>query len=86
MWFSVRSTASGYGLTYAESADGLAWERHDGAVRFTGPHADWESDTASFPSVVDTPAGRFMFYNGNGYGATGFGVAKLVADGTVARA
>jgi hypothetical protein len=86
MWFSVRSAASGYGLTYAESADGLAWERHDGAVRFTGPHADWESDTASFPSVVDTPAGRFMFYNGNGYGATGFGVAKLVADGTVARA
>jgi hypothetical protein len=86
MWLSVRSAASGYGLTYAESSDGLAWERRDGALQFTGAREAWESETQSFASVVDTHAGRFMFYNGNGYGATGFGVAKLVDDELARRA
>ena len=26
-------------------------------------------------SLVETPYGTYLFYNGNGYGATGFGVA-----------
>jgi hypothetical protein len=86
MWLSVRSAAHGYGLTYAESADGASWERRDDALRFVGPDDGWDSDTKSFASVVDTPAGRFMFYNGNGYGATGFGVARLVDERPAARA
>ncbi len=86
MWLSVRSTAHGYGLSYAESGDGLRWERHDDTVRFVGPDEEWDSETRSFAAVVDTAAGRFMFYNGNGIGATGFGVARLVDDGPAERA
>jgi hypothetical protein len=80
MWLSVRSAALGYDLTYAESADGLTWKRDDDALCFTGPQGEWESATRSFASVVDTQAGRFMFYNGNAFGATGFGVARLVGE------
>ncbi len=80
MWFAVRHVEHGYQLAYAESADGLRWERRDDALRFTGAQTEWDSRTKSFPSVVDTAAGRFMFYNGNDYGATGFGVAKLIGE------
>jgi hypothetical protein len=78
MWLSVRSQSREYHLTYAESRDGLRWDRHDDVLRFVGADEDWDSRTRAIASVVDTAAGRLMFYNGNDYGATGFGVAKLV--------
>jgi hypothetical protein len=31
----------------------------------------------AYPAAVTTPAGTFLFYNGNGYGREGFGVAVL---------
>jgi hypothetical protein len=80
MWLSVRSADTGYGLTYAESADGLAWTRYDDTIEFVGEQQHWDSDTKSFASIVDTQAGRFMFYNGNGFGETGFGVAQLLDE------
>ena len=30
----------------------------------------------AYPAVFDTPAGRFLAYNGNGYGASGIGYAE----------
>ena len=83
MWFSIRSVAFGYHIAYAESLDGVTWKRCDDALSFTGVNEAWDSEMRSFPSIVDTAAGRFMFYNGNGYGATGFGVARLVASKAV---
>lgn len=83
MWLSVRSATVGYYLTYAESLDGLVWERHDNALEFIGHEGSWDSQTKSFACIVDVPTARFMFYNGNGYGATGFGVARLVEDRVV---
>jgi hypothetical protein len=29
----------------------------------------------AYPHVVDTGYGRYLFYNGNGFGAAGFGYA-----------
>lgn len=80
MWLSVRNSTQGYDLAYAESKNGTDWHRLDNMLRFEGPDESWESETRSFASIVDTQAGRFMFYNGNDYGATGFGVARLVKD------
>jgi len=82
MWLSVRSVARGYFLGYAESADGLHWTRNDEMLQLEGTQDSWDSETRSCASIVDTATGRYMFYNGNGYGATGFGVARLVRDGT----
>jgi hypothetical protein len=29
-----------------------------------------------FPYVIETRSGRYLFYNGNEYGRSGFGVAR----------
>jgi predicted GH43/DUF377 family glycosyl hydrolase len=77
MWLSVRSAKNGYSITYAESGDGVTWYRDDNALTFLREPQPWESEMRSCASIIDTQAGRFMFYNGNAFGATGFGVARL---------
>ncbi|MBM4200305.1 MAG: hypothetical protein FJ189_03355 [Gammaproteobacteria bacterium] len=73
MWFSHRGSA--YRIGYAVSADGLAWERNDETVGITVSEAGWDSETIEYPYVFDHKGKRYMFYNGNGYGRTGFGLA-----------
>lgn len=80
MFFCARGDA--YRLAYAESSDGLTWERDDDAVALAGDAEAWEADAAAYPYVFfDEPAGGWqMLYNGNGYGATGVGWATLAQD------
>ena len=80
MWYSRRSIERGYDLGYATSPDGLSWRRQDelaGLAR--GTAGAWDSEMVGLACMLQAPAGTLLFYNGNGYGATGFGVA--VADG-----
>jgi predicted GH43/DUF377 family glycosyl hydrolase len=77
MWYSVRRR-NGYGLGYAESADGLSWTRNDGQVGVGCSDAGWDNEMICYAAVVPTNGKWLMFYNGNGYGRTGVGVA--VAD------
>jgi hypothetical protein len=77
MWYSVRTVSKGYRIGYAESADGLAWERRDGEAGIDVSAEGWDSEMVCFACVQPTPHGTYMFYNGNGYGETGFGVAVL---------
>jgi hypothetical protein len=37
----------------------------------------WDSQSVSYSAFVPTPFGSYLFYNGNDYGRTGFGVAVL---------
>lgn len=78
MWFCVRGDS--YRLAYAESSDGLVWQRDDSAARLLGQAEGWESQTQAYPWVVDTEGGPALLYNGNGYGATGIGWASPEAD------
>ena len=77
MWFSVRSHSRGYRLGYAESADGFEWERDDTAAGLDVSSAGWDSEMVHCGWVQPTPAATFLFYNGNGYGESGFGVAAM---------
>jgi hypothetical protein len=70
MWFCVRGER--YAIAYAESADGLVWRR--GRAGAPAPSA-WDAEMQSYPMVLRDRNRWLMFYNGNGYGATGFGVA-----------
>jgi hypothetical protein len=80
MWYSRRTVASGYELGYAESHDGLKWRRLDDRAGLErGPAGAWDSEMVGLSCVLETARGTLLFYNGNGYGATGFGVA--VAEG-----
>jgi hypothetical protein len=77
MWFSYRS---GRGETYR-----IGYARNEGAEwRLALDHAgidvspgDWDADMIEYPFVFDHGEQRYMLYNGNGYGRTGFGLAVL---------
>ncbi len=75
MWFSYRGEA--YRIGYAESPDGLSWTRLDDRVGITVSSDGWDSDMVEYPFVFDHKGQRFMLYNGNDYGRTGFGLAVL---------
>ncbi|SDR05534.1 hypothetical protein SAMN05519103_00563 [Rhizobiales bacterium GAS113] len=75
MWYARR--APGYSLGYAKSVDGESWVRADHVLALIGPPADWEDETVEYATVFDHGGNRYMLYNGNGYGRTGFGLAIL---------
>ncbi|MGI8729153.1 MAG: hypothetical protein ACR2LK_04055 [Solirubrobacteraceae bacterium] len=73
MWFCARGAS--YRLGYAESRDGLTWERDDAALELEPGPAGWDSEMLAYPHVVDVAGHRHLLYNGNGYGRTGVGSA-----------
>ena len=76
MWFAVRGAR--YAIGYAESEDGIRWNRQLSPVLTAGSEA-WESDMVAYPCVFDWRGQRYMLYNGNDYGRTGVGLAVLDA-------
>ena len=75
MWYSIRTRSKGYRLGYAESRDGQSWTRKDSEVGIDVSAHGWDSEMICFACVQRTRYGTYMFYNGNNYGETGFGVA-----------
>ena len=81
MWFSYREDGGAYRMGHAQSPNGIEWIRGgDACVIRPGPPGDWDSDSVGLGTVLETSAGVYMFYNGNGIGTTGFGVARLDRD------
>jgi predicted GH43/DUF377 family glycosyl hydrolase len=77
MWYSYRGTT--YRIGYAESADGLHWERKDAEAGIDVSESGWDSEMIEYPFVFDHDGQRYMLYNGNGYGKTGIGLAVLAS-------
>lgn len=75
MWFSSRG--SSYRIRYAESIDGHTWKRLDSEVGIDVSASGWDSEMIEYPFVFDHKGQRYMLYNGNGFGKTGFGLAVL---------
>lgn len=76
MWYSIRSHSRGYRLGYAESDDGIAWERRDSEVGIDVSETGWDSEMIHCAWIHQAGDESYLFYNGNDYGATGFGVAR----------
>lgn len=77
MWYSVRTRDKGYRIGYAESNDGRSWTRRDTKSGIDVSSTGWDSEMICFPGVISLQNERYMFYNGNRLGETGFGVARL---------
>tara|TARA_B100000242_G_scaffold255622_1_gene198720 strand:+ start:482 stop:1390 length:909 start_codon:yes stop_codon:yes gene_type:complete len=73
MWFSCRGTK--YKIGYAESIDGKDWIRKDTNAGIDVSESGWDSEMIEYPFVFDNEGSRYMLYNGNQYGKTGFGIA-----------
>jgi 5'-3' exonuclease len=79
MWFCSRATQDipTYRIRYAESNDGIIWVRKDEEVGIDVSKDGWDSEMICYPFIFDHKDKRYMLYNGNGYGRTGFGIAIL---------
>ncbi len=75
MWYSFRGAA--YRIGYAESEDGVHWIRKDNEIGITISETGWDSETVEYPCVFINDGKKYMVYNGNEYGRTGFGIAIL---------
>lgn len=74
MWYCVRGET--YRIGYAESSDGLTWQRCDGQAGIDVSADGWDSEMLAYPHVFDHAGTRYLLYNGNGYGKTGIGLAQ----------
>jgi hypothetical protein len=84
MWYSYRkitnyrsSRDNSYRIGYAESIDGIQWERKDHLVGIEKSKEGWDSEMIEYCHVLEIYGKKHMFYNGNGFGITGFGYAVL---------
>ena len=81
MWFCYRGAGDyrggtgSYRIGYASSADLLSWTRDDDRAGIALSEDGWDSSTITYPYVKLVKDRYLMFYNGNGFGATGFGYA-----------
>lgn len=77
MWYSYRASekAESYRIGYAESKDGLKWNRLDEAIDLDVSAEDWDAEMLCYPFVFAHNKRKYMLYNGNGYGRSGFGLA-----------
>ena len=73
--FDYRDGKDAYRIGYAESDNARDWTRLDHRAGIDFSSSGWDSTMQTYPNVVDTPHGRYLFYNGNGFGRTGIGCA-----------
>jgi len=75
LWYSVRDP-HGYRIGHARRQDD-AWIRQDDAQGLEGAAGEWDSGMQCYGVTQEINGKMFMFYNGEGYGRTGVGVAQL---------
>jgi hypothetical protein len=82
MWFSYRSgDGTKYRIGYSFSNDGIHWkETMPSGIDVSQNINDWDAEMVCYPFVFDFKGKRYMLYNGNNYGKTGFGLAILEKD------
>ena len=64
-----------YRLGYAESTDGINWVRKDEHIGIKFSDNGWDSIMMEYASSYVFKGKRYLIYNGNGFGESGFGYA-----------
>lgn len=77
MWFSARGDH--YQIFKATSHNALDWTRSPHPV-LSASKGGWDGDMVCYPFVFEHAGERFMFFNGNGYGRSGLGLALWEGD------
>ncbi len=77
MFYSIRKrSAAAYRLGYAISDDGVAWTRRDMELGLDVSATGWDAEAIAYSAVITATDKPLCFYNGNGFGASGFGWAE----------
>jgi len=84
MWYSYRggvdyrtNPKTSYRIGYAESENGIKWRRMDDCAGIDVSSEGWDSEMIEYPHVIPHCGAKYMFYNGNKFGDSGFGFAEL---------
>tara|TARA_B100002051_G_C16666339_1_gene601938 strand:- start:683 stop:1345 length:663 start_codon:yes stop_codon:yes gene_type:complete len=84
MFYSFRSATDyridksrSYRLGYAESNDGIKWIRKDKKMGMNFSDDGWDSLMNEYCSTYNFKDCRYLIYNGNGFGESGFGYSIL---------
>lgn len=72
-----RTGRGAYRIGGAVSEDGTHFERCH-SVKLLGETGDWEKVMQAYPAWITIDGERYTFYNGDGFGRTGFGILKYV--------
>ncbi|MEE8428525.1 MAG: hypothetical protein V3S33_03370 [Gammaproteobacteria bacterium] len=72
-----RAGAGSYRIEYARSADGVNWTRFPDQPVLSLTPGGFDSSSQTYASVVDMGDQLWLFYTGDGLGATGVGLATL---------
>ena len=67
-----------YKLGYAISTDGVKFTPRNDLFEVRGKREQWEIVMNAYPRIFDYKKRRYLFYNGNGFGKSGFGYAELI--------
>ncbi len=85
MWFSKRGSHNfrnpsleSYRLGYATSRDFFNWDRRDSECGIDVSEEGWDSEMICYPHIIKNDDTVIMFYNGNGFGKSGFGYTELI--------
>jgi len=80
LFYSIRRRSlAAYRLGYAESRDGIAWNRKDDEMGLDVSPDGFDSNAIMYSAVISVNAKTYCFYNGNNFGEEGFAVAELAA-------
>lgn len=84
LWYSVRNATdyrenkiNSYRIKCSESTDLINWKRTTELGLDVENSGDWENLMVEYPHIFEFENQIYMFYNGNGFGETGFGYAIL---------
>lgn len=80
MHFTAGTRSGSYMAGYAESTDGIEWQRNDEKLGLSLSSTGWDSRHLCYPAVVESAGRLLVFYNGNDMGREGFGCAILEED------
>lgn len=82
MWFSARCINgfrshpnSMYRAGFATSTDGIVWNRDDRLAGINPSPSGWDCNSIAYPYAIRSGGKLMLFYNGNGFGRSGFGYA-----------
>lgn len=80
MWFSYRcGSGKSYRIGYAELSGEGRWKLRLDQSGIDVSSQGWDSEMIEYPYVFEHSGTRYMLYNGNGYGRSGIGLAKMPA-------
>lgn len=84
MWYSFKGSRDfrsdpnfSYRIGYAHSKDLNIWVRDDANSGIDISKDGWDSNMIEYPNLCKLENKVFLFYNGNGFGESGFGYAEL---------